>query len=127
MIFEQLGQYGDWGLFALRLVVGIIFIYHAFPKLKNTAGMATGMGMPTFVVLMLGAVEFFAGLGLILGFYTQMAAILLGIVMLGAIWFKTMKWGVAFAATDKTGWEFDFILLAANLAILLTGGGGIGL
>jgi len=28
---------------------------------------------------------------------------------------------------DKTGWEFDLILLAANVAILLSGGGSIGI
>jgi len=40
---------------------------------------------------------------------------------------KMMKWGVPFAAMDKTGWEFDFILFFASLAILFSGGGSIGI
>jgi len=77
------------------------------------------------MIFMLGAVEFLSSVGLILGLYTQLAALLLAIVMLGAIGFKVMKWKVSFSATDKTGWEFDLILLAANIAILFSGGGVI--
>jgi uncharacterized membrane protein YphA (DoxX/SURF4 family) len=89
--------------------------------------MAQMVGMPAGMIFMLGTVELLSSLGLILGFYTQLAALLLAIVMVGAIGMKTMKWGVPFAAMDKTGWEFDLILLAANIAILLGGGGSIGI
>lgn len=126
-MFEALLQYGDLGLLVLRLAVGVIFIYHALPKLKNPQAMAQGMGWAANMVMGLGIVEFVGGLGVILGVYTQLAAILLGTVMVGAIYFKTQKWHVPFFATNNTGWEFDFALLAANVAILLTGGGSIGL
>jgi len=126
-MFEQLTQYNDIGLLILRLAVAVIFIYHSLPKLKNAKGMAQMVGMPAGMIFMLGAVELLSSLGLILGFYTQLAALLLAIVMVGAIGMKTMKWGVPFAAMDKTGWEFDLILLAANIAILLGGGGSIGI
>ena len=126
-MFEQLTQYNNVGLLILRLAVAIIFIYHAMPKLKNAKGMAQAIGMPAGMILMLGLVEFFSSVGLIVGFYTQLAALLLAIVMVGAIGMKTMKWNVPFAAMDKTGWEFDLILLASNIAILLGGGGSIGI
>lgn len=126
-MFEQLIQYNNVGLLVLRLAVAIIFIYHAMPKLKNSKGMAQMVGMPVGMVLMLGMVELVASVGLIVGFYGQLSALLLAIVMVGAIGMKTMKWGVPFAAMDKTGWEFDLILLAANIAILLGGGGSIGI
>ncbi len=126
-MFEQLLQYSDLGLFLLRLVVAVIFAYHALPKLKNAGGMAQMMAMPAGMIFMLGLVELLSSAGLILGVYAQLSALLLAIVMIGAIGMKTMKWGVAFAAHDKTGWEFDLALLAANIAILLNGGGSIGL
>jgi len=126
-MFEQLTQYNDVGLLILRLAVAVIFIYHALPKLKNAKGMAQMVGMPAGMIFMLGAVELLSSLSLMLGFYTQLAALLLTIVMIGAIGMKTMKWSVSFAAIDKTGWEFDFILLAANIAILFGGGGSIGI
>ena len=126
-MFEQLTQYNDIGLLILRLTVAVIFIYHALPKLKNAKGMAQMMGMPAGMIFMLGGIEFLSSAGLVLGIYTQLAAVLLSIVMIGAIYFKMAKWRVPFAAMDKTGWEFDLILLAASIAILLSGGGSMGI
>ncbi len=126
-MLEQLTQYNNLGIFLLRLTMAIIFIYHAMPKLKNAKDMAQGMGMSAGMIFMLGMVELLSSFGLILGFYAQIAALLLAIIMIGAIGMKKMKWGVPFAAMDKTGWEFDLILLAANIAILLSGGGSIGI
>ena len=126
-MFEQLTQYNDIGLLILRLTVAVIFIYHALPKLKNAKGMAQMMGMPAGMILMLGGMEAVASLGLVFGVYTQLSALILAIIMLGAIGMKIMKWRVPFAAMDKTGWEFDLILLAASIAILLNGGGLIGI
>ena len=119
-MFEQLIQYNDIGLLVLRLSVAAIFIYHAMPKLKNAKAFAPMIGTTTEMIFILGAVELLAPIGLILGIYTQLSALLLGIIMLGAIYFKTIKWSVPFAAMDKTGWEFDLILLAANIVILVS-------
>ncbi len=85
------------------------------------------MGMPAGMIFMLGIIETLASFGIAFGVYTQLSALLLAIVMVGAMGMKKMKWGVPFSAMDKTGWEFDFILLFANIAILLSGGGGIGI
>lgn len=126
-MFEQLTQYNNIGLLILRLAVAIIFIYHAMPKLKNAKGMAQMVGMPTGMVFMLGMVEFIASVGLAAGFYGQLSALLLAVVMVGAIGMKMMKWKVPFATMDKTGWEFDLILLGANTSILLGGVGTIGI
>lgn len=124
-MLEQFSQYNDIGLLILRLAMAIIFIYHALPKIKGAKMMAQAMGMSSGMVFMLGTIEFLSSIGLILGVYTRLSALFLTIVMVGAIYFKTAKWHVPFAAMDKTGWEFDLILLAANIAILLNGGGTI--
>jgi len=124
-MFEGLLEYNDIGLFILRLGLGIIFIYHAIPKVKNPKAMAQMMGGSAAMPLVLGLIELLSGIGIIVGFYTQLAALLLGIVMIGAIGMKTMKWNTPFAAMDKTGWEFDLILLAGSIAILMGGGGAI--
>ena len=126
-MFEQLTQYNDFGLLILRLSVAAVFVYHAMPKLKNAKGMAQAVGMSAGMIFTLGAVELLSSVGLILGVYTQLAALLLAIVMIGAVYFKMAKWHISFSAMDKTGWEFDLILLAANIAILLNGGGAIGI
>lgn len=124
-MLTTLTQFSDVGLLVLRLAIAAIFIYHSVPKLKNSKGMAQMMGSSAGMVFTLGAVEFLSSLGLIFGVYIQLAALLLAIVMLGALGMKIMKWNMPFSAMDKTGWEFDLILLAANVFILLNGGGGL--
>lgn len=128
-MFIQSLQYGNIGLFFLRLVIGIIFLVHAMPKFKHPKAMAEGMGMAgmSFMVILLGFVEVISALYLIFGFYTQLGALLLICVMIGAITMKIAKWSVPFSSKTGTGWEFDLILLAACLAILLVGGGTIGI
>jgi len=126
-MFEQLLQYNDVGLLLLRITIAIIFIYHGLPKLSKSKSMSAMMGMPAPMIFMLGMVEILASLGIAFGVFTQVSALLLAIVMVGAIGTKIMKWGVPFAAMDKTGWEFDLILLFASIAILLGGGGSIGI
>lgn len=126
MLFN-LTQFSDLSFLVIRLVIAAIFIYHAVPKLKGAKMMSQAMGMPAGMIFMLGAVEFLSSLGMIFGVYVQIAAFLLAMVMIGAIYFKTAKWHVPFGAMDKTGWEFDLILLAANIVILVNGGGAVGI
>lgn len=111
-------QYNDVGLLLLRVAIAAIFLYHGLPKLKGKMGTA---------FLVLGVVESLAAIGLLLGIYIQLSALLLAIVMVGAIYMKVTKWQTPFSAMDKMGWEFDLILIAGNVAILLGGGGSIGL
>lgn len=123
---EPLLQYSDAGLLALRLALGAVFIYHGWPKIKKAKAMASGMGTSATFVTVLGLVEVLSALGVILDVFVQLSALLLTLVMLGAIKMKIFKWKIPFAAHDKTGWEFDLILLAAAIVILVTGGGNIG-
>lgn len=123
----ELGQYGDLAVLFLRWAIAAVFIYHALPKIKNAKGMSRVAGMPTAMVFVLGIIELAASLGMILGVYVQVSALLLAAVMIGAIYFKAVKWRVPFSAMDKTGWEFDLILLAVSLFLLVSGGGGIGI
>lgn len=106
-------------LFLLRLVVGAIFIYHAIPKFKNPESMASGMGWRKGQVFGLGIIEFMSGLSLIGGIAIKLSALLLLTVMVGAIYHKINKWKIPFSAHNSTGWEFDLLLLAANLTIYL--------
>lgn len=114
-------QYADWGWFFLRFAVAAVFIYHGLPKLKNPKMVSNMLGMPGIGPvpgIIQGLVEVLSGLALIFGMYLQQAALLLALIMLGAIYFKKFKWKTSFSMSDKTGWEFDFTLLAANLYIL---------
>jgi len=115
--------YPDLGLFVLRLVVGIIFVYHSMPKLKKPGSMAAGIGFPVWGVRVLGLVELVSGLAVIVGFRTTIFALLLALTMIGAIYKKIFAWKVSFWSQTSTGWEYDLALLAAAIAIALTAGG----
>lgn len=127
MIFPILLEYGDWGLLALRLVIAAIFLYHAMPKLKMPGMMATMMKMPAMMIFMMGVFETAGAIFVATGLFYQVGALILGTVMVGAIWFKITTWKTGFSSMQATGWEFDLVLLAASAAILLGGVGSIAL
>ena len=125
MNFFQLSEFSDYGLLLLRLAVGLIFLIHGAKKLGMWK-MKPSPEMPsTMLNIMRGlsVIESLSAIALILGVYAQVAALILALVMLGAIYFKVFVWKKKFA--DNAGWEFDFMLLAANLAIIFAGGGAI--
>ena len=117
----------DWALLILRFGVGLIFIYHGVLKLV-TWRPATKRDFPSEQIgtmRLLSIAEPLGGGALILGFLTQLAAVGLAAIMFGAIYYKLQRWHVPFAAMNKTGWEFDFLILIASLSLVFAGGGAI--
>ena len=117
----------DWGLLALRLGLGLIFLIHgvqkrAMWKMQPSAGLNAGM---LRVLRLLSVVEPLGGAAVLAGFLTQLASIGLGIIMVGAIRLKAIKMQKKF--TGDGGWELDYILLAAALALVLVGPGRLSL
>ena len=68
-----------------------------------------------------------AGLSVLFGLLTQLGALAIAVVMAGALHYKINKWRMPFTAMDKTGWEFDLVLLASALLLIATGAGTISL
>jgi putative oxidoreductase len=128
MIFEFADGL-EWGLLALRIAVGVIFIVHGWPKITGARGMAAAMGggeaKPVMVGMFTiqGLVEAVGGVLLILGVLTQLVAVAFAIIMIGAIVLKITQWKTGFMSQQTTGWEFDLVLLAANILLFLTGPG----
>jgi len=113
---------------ALRAVLGIEFAVHGLPKLKNlkgTAGFLAGVGFKPgmFWAFILGTTEFVGGLALLAGFASRIAAGFLIISMVVATLLKIFKWKVPFSKGNEAGWEWDFILLGALIALFLLGSG----
>ncbi len=119
-LFQPVIEYSYVGIWLLGAVVGVIFIVHGFPKIKNPKGIASAYHAPAVVGLYHGLIEVLGGAVLILGIHIHGTALVLAIIMVGAIYFKVNKWNVPFTAHDKNGWEFDLLLLAACLAIFLS-------
>lgn len=127
MVWPALAAYGDAGFLFLRLAVGVIFLYHSVSKLKKPVAMAAAMGKPgmAWFVRILGSAEFLGSASIILGMWLQLGALVLALVMVGAIFMKVSAWKVPFSAMDKMGWEFDLVLLSGSVLLLLTGGGSL--
>lgn len=113
--------YADWAFYALQAVVGIIFIVHGWPKIKNPSGIASALGVPKIFGTVQGLVEVLGGLALILNFYIVWVAAAFSVIMLGAIYFKIFRWKTGFMAQNSTGWEFDLLLLAVFVTIFCRG------
>lgn len=124
-VFASLHQWSDVGLLALRIGVGAIFLAHGRQK-KAMWSMQPSEKLPAGmlnILRLLSICEPLGGIALILGFLTQLAALGLGIIMLGAINLKAGKMKQPFAASGTVGWEFDFVLLAGTIALFFTGAG----
>src|SRR3989338_4932112 len=126
-MFPLLGLHSDWGILALRVFFGIVFIVHGWPKVRNweeTARNFEAMGFRPGKVLgpLVAIVEFFGGLLLVGGLYTQLVAALL-VVQFAVI----MIWKVKERKNLVGGWEFDFILLGVAILFLVRGGGAFSL
>ena len=132
-MFTYLYLYQDWALLLLRVALGAAFIVHGYPKLftgmrAGFAGWLDSIGIKPgkFWALVVGVVEFFGGIALVLGVFTQLAAALVAVNMLVAM--AKVKWGKAkFVEMEKTGWELDFIYLAAAAILFTFGPGGYAL
>jgi len=111
------------GLAVLRVAVAAVFINHGRQKLfvygfAGVTGAFTQMGVPLPGVMgpLIGLLEFFGGIALVVGFLTRLLGVAFALDMLGAILLVQLKKGFS-------GYELEFLLLAASVALFLTGGG----
>jgi len=137
------------GLLLLRLIVGGIFAVHGYTKLFGGPGKpvppeaerylgpgfvqfmqvgpkgfaeslrAMGVPMPDIMAIVVGAVEFFGGLLLMVGCLVRPAALLLSADMVVAIWKVHLPNGLV----GPKGFEFPLSLLGGCLALLFANRG----
>jgi putative oxidoreductase len=111
------------GLLLLRLGLGVIFVYHGYPKLFGNTERAqaffSAVGLPPVLVYLVGIVELFSGVLLVAGLFTRVAALLLAGTMAVAIWKVHLSKGIL--AVNE--YEFALALCVAAFALVTTGGG----
>ena len=107
----------------MRAAIGVIFIVHGFGKFGNPGfgGWISSMGIPAEMQIPIALAEFVPGILLLIGVLTRISGALLSIVMLGAIFLVK---GASSLDGDK-GYEFDLILLAASLVVIVAGPGKV--
>lgn len=125
----------DLALFALRLVVGVLFIGHGTQKLfgwfggygiKGTAGWLESIGVKpgNLFAVVAGLSEALGGLLLVSGFALPVAAVLLGSAMVVAIVKVTGANGLWITSN---GFEYNLVLLVVVITLAFTGAGRIAL
>ena len=125
----------DLALFALCLVVGLLFIGHGTQKLfgwfggygiQGTGGWLESIGVKPgkpFAVAA-GLSEALGGLLLVIGFALPIAALMLGGAMVAAIVKVTGANGIWITGN---GFEYNLVLIAVVVALAFTGAGRIAL
>ncbi len=119
---------GSYSLALLRVVLGLIFIYHGFLKLFVTGGFtgtvnffaSIGIPLAVYSALLVSLIEFFGGLFLLLGVITKWSATLLILQMLVAFLKVHVKNGFL---VSKGGYEFVLLILAGLIVVLASGAG----
>ena len=122
-MFPQLARFTDLGILLLRLMVGLVFGTSGYSHLKNPEERAKSIGLSKGFTIFLGVAEVAGSLGVTAGVFTQLAAIGLILIMLGAIQRKIFVWHTGFWGDKASGWHYDLILVLINLVILFTDGG----
>lgn len=128
-LFPQLLDFGTLGPLFLRVGLAVVFVAHGYPKLfKKEKFLGTAQFFESvnikpgkFWVVVVGVIEFFGGLLLFAGLFTQLVALLLAINMLVAILKVNLKKGLV------GGYEFELILLLSALVLLVLGAGAFSL
>lgn len=130
----------QWAL-PLRIILGVGFMIHGAPKLFSAAGHQQfegtlgklGVPAPALMSWVVGIVEFFGGIALVLGLFTWLAAALLTVNMIFAILLVHLPQGFANVnikgMSDQgpvfgmPGYELNLLYIAGLLALLIGGPG----
>jgi putative oxidoreductase len=120
-IFEKLQPLS---LLGLRLALGVIFFYHGYGKLTKPSSDAlaafTGLGLPSYVFYVVGTLELFGAILLVLGLLTRFTALLLAIEMGAVLARVDIPRGGIYAVHN---YELSLALCAGALALVTTGAG----
>ena len=123
MIFPELSRFLPMALLLMRLMVGAIFLTSGWSHATHAEERAKSIGMSKGFTFFLGVAEIAGALGVVFGVLTQLAALGLILVMLGAIQKKIFVWHIGFWGQKSSGWHYDLMLVIMNLVIITTNGG----
>lgn len=130
---------GGVGLMLLRLFMGLAFIRHGWPKLRNLRTWATAMNTPEWLCFLSAASMFGGGIALLLGLLMPLAALAILVSMVYAMVLE-IRSGFPFIAPDPyqipegdyagpmgvgepPSWEKAAMYALMALVLILCGGG----
>ncbi len=109
-----------WGI---RAAIGVTFIVHSIKKFDPSwQGWLIDMGLPPELQIPIALAEFLGGIFLLVGVLTRISASILAVITLGAIF---MIRGIEEFFVSNGGWEWDLMILAGELTIIVAGPGRV--
>jgi putative oxidoreductase len=126
--FPSFLLYAFYAPFILRLVIALVFIEFGFAKLtKDKSSKAEffekiGLKPGKTFVIVFGLIELVAGAMLLVGFYTQIAALVAGLILLACSVIKVKHSSYLMSPT-----RYYVVLLIICISLLLTGAGAFAL
>ena len=120
--FHHVDRLSSFSPLPLRIIAGIAFILHGFPKfsgLDKTQGFFGSLGLPPELAFPISLLEVIGGLVLLLEIFTKIASILFIIEMIGAILVAKITKGFV------GGYELELLLMFISISLLISGPGRI--
>jgi len=140
MIESLTGTHADWVVGIARIVLGIIFFGHGAQKILGWyggPGLASSMRtftehlhLPSTLAFLVIAGEFFGGIGLIVGLFSRIAALVIALTMVGAIATVHFRFGLFlnwFGRQEGHGIEYHLLAIALSLVVVVKGAGAVSL
>jgi putative oxidoreductase len=140
MIESLIGTHADWTVGIARIVLGLIFFAHGAQKMLGWyggPGLAKTMSMftkhlhlPSAFAFLVIAGECFAGIGLIVGLFSRIAALVIALMMVGAIATVHFRYGHFlnwFGSQEGHGIEYHLLAIALALVVVVKGAGAFSL
>ena len=116
-------KWNDITYWGIRASIGAIFIVHSIKKFDPSwQEWLVSIGLPPEMQLPIALAEFIGGIFLVVGVLTRITGAVFSVILLGAIFH--IRWENGFFIS-KGGWEWDLVMLAAVLAIIVAGPGRI--
>jgi putative oxidoreductase len=127
-IYEQFysGRVGV-AFLLLRLVAGLAFVFHGWPKVADVAAFAGALKLPLWLAGAAAYTELVGGSLLILGLLTPVAALFIAIEMLVALFKVHIPAGDPFVNPAGRSYETAALYLVLMVAFLLAGPGAYSL
>lgn len=115
----------DIALFGLRVSIGVIFIVQGYGKIDNPGfpNMLASLGIPVEMQIIIAMGELIPGIVMVVGVLSRIAASILSIIMLGAIFLVKE----AASLMGQGGFALDLMLLASCLVVIVAGPGRVSL
>ena len=126
---SSVGRLDSVGFLILRLVMGVAFVLHGWPKIQDPFGwMGPEAAMPGILQALAALAEFGGGFALIAGLLTRLASLGIACVMVVAIGVVHVSRGDPFVGRPgEPSYELAAVYLACAIVFLLSGPGRLSL